>query len=179
MANFNDFLKILQNVEGGYQKHSQDSGNYNSLGQLVGTNWGISAKTYERWIKKPPSESDMRTMLKSTAVQIYKLWYWNVMRGDSINNQSIANIIIDHGVNAGIGLAAKEVQRVLNQKFGYALAMDGTIGNQTIQAINKVNQEQLHELYMMERIDHYKSLGGVFLDGWLTRLKSFVFKKKA
>ncbi|WP_130735513.1 glycoside hydrolase family 108 protein [Flavobacterium sp. J27] len=178
MASFNEFLKILQNVEGGYQNHYKDSGNYNSLNQLVGTNWGISAKTYERWIKRVPSEVDMRAMPKATAVQIYRLWYWNVMKGDAFVNQSVADIIIDHGVNAGIGTATKEVQRILNTKFGFSLSVDGTIGNHTINAINKVNQEQLHELYLMERINHYRSIGGVFFDGWLTRLKSFVFKKK-
>lgn len=178
MANFNDFLKILHNVEGGYQELENDSGNYNSLGDLVGTNWGISAKTYERWIKRPPSKTDMIRMPKSLAVEIYKQWYWNVMKGNAFSNQSIANIIIDHGVNAGTGTAARIAQSVLNDYFGFRLAEDGVIGNQTITAINSVNQERLHELYMQARIDYYKSLGSSFYRAWLTRLKSFVFKKK-
>ena len=178
MANFNDFLIILQNVEGGYQKLEKDSGNYNSLGHLVGTNWGISAKTYEEWIKRPPTEVDMRTMKKSTAVEIYKLWYWNVMKGNSFNNQSVANIIIDHGVNAGVKTAGKIAQQVLNDNFGYQLAEDGVIGNFTIAAINKVNQQSLHDLYKTARIEYYRSLGSSFYNAWLTRLKSFVFKKK-
>ncbi|MCO6162595.1 glycoside hydrolase family 108 protein [Flavobacterium sp. NRK F7] len=179
MANFNDFLKILHNVEGGYQELENDSGNYNSLGQLVGTNWGISAKTYERWIKRPPSKTDMMNMPKSVAVEIYKQWYWNVMKGSSFSNQSIANIIIDHGVNAGTGTAAMIAQSVLNDYFGFHLSEDGVIGNQTLTAVNSVSQERLHELYMQARIAYYKSLGSSFYRSWMTRLKSFVFKKKA
>jgi lysozyme family protein len=177
MANFYSFLPLLQQAEGGYQNNPKDSGNYNSKKQLVGTNWGISAKTYEEWIGKPPTILDMKNMPKNTAIQIYKLWYWQRLKADLIVNQSIANIFVDHGVNAGTCTASKMVQSILKNKFNKNIAIDCVIGNITLNAMNTVNQEQLHAFIKEERASFYKKLGSSFLAGWLNRLNFFFFKK--
>lgn len=176
MANFNSYLPLLEKVEGGFQKLSGDSGNYNSLGQLVGTNWGISAKVYEVWIKRPPTETDMRNMLKGTAIEIYKKWFWQPMLADFYPNQSVANIIVDHAVNAGVSSAGKLLQRVLNA-FGHNLEVDGKVGSETLSAIKSTNQEQLHKKIKQARTDFYRNIGGEFLQGWLNRLNSFFLPK--
>uniref|UniRef100_UPI001F2088F0 glycosyl hydrolase 108 family protein n=1 Tax=Tenacibaculum piscium TaxID=1458515 RepID=UPI001F2088F0 len=62
MANYQTFQKKIQRAEGGYQILKTDSGNYNSLKQLVGTNFGVSAKVYERNIGRPPSIADMKNI---------------------------------------------------------------------------------------------------------------------
>ncbi|ESU28396.1 hypothetical protein FLJC2902T_17540 [Flavobacterium limnosediminis JC2902] len=178
MASFSYFIPLLLEAEGGYQSMSNDSGNYNSLGQLVGTNFGIAAKTYEVWIKRPPSVTDMKNMLKNTALDIYKFWYWNKLKADSINSQSVANIIVDHAVNAGPQSAGIMIQRILNQKFHKNLAQDGIIGNITIQAINSVNSQVLFDEIKKARHSYYYSIGGAFLDGWISRLNKFSFSEK-
>jgi lysozyme family protein len=177
MASFQAYIPLLDKVEGGYQNLSNDRGNYNSLGQLVGTNFGISAQTYELWIKRPPSVGDMKNMLKSTALTIYKNWFWNALKADFYTNQSVANIIVDHGVNAGVVTSAKILQKVLNESFGFNLIIDGIIGNKTITALNSVNQSSLHQKILEARIDYYKKLGGSFLQSWLNRLKTFFFQE--
>jgi lysozyme family protein len=178
MASFQLYIPLLNAAEGGYQNLVGDSGNYNSLGQRVGTNHGISAKTYENWINRPPSVSDMKNMSKAEALQIYKLWYWNKLGADYIENQSIADVLVDHGVNAGTGTAGKMIQRILNQYFNYNLVVDGVVGTQTRNAINSVNDAQLHNLIKDERKQFYQNLGGEFLTSWLNRLKLFVFSEK-
>lgn len=177
MASFIKFIPIVHELEGGYQNHSSDTGNYNSLGQLVGTNWGISAKVYEQWIKYPPSVLDMKNMTKTIANEIYEAWYWKAMRASEYKNQSIANILVDHAVNAGPGNSVKLVQRILNNSFGKSLKIDGIIGSKTITEINSVNQSQLFEQIKKARINYYTSLGTVFLDGWINRVNSFFFLK--
>lgn len=179
MANFQTYLPLLHKVEGGYQKLSNDPGNYNSLNQLVGTNFGIAAPTYELWLKRPPTEQDMRFMKKDTAITIFKLWYWDKLKGDNIKNQSVAELIIDHGINAGVGRAAKLIQSVLNNSFNYKLSIDGVTGNQTLTALNAVNQEVFHKAFKQARINYYASLGSSFYNAWINRLKKFTFKKKA
>jgi len=73
MANFNLFLPELLKTEGGYQnKLSDRKGNTNSLGQMVGTKYGISAPVYEAYIKRPPTVADMKNLPLSTAVLIAK-----------------------------------------------------------------------------------------------------------
>lgn len=178
MANFYTYLPLLQQVEGGFQKLSNDSGNYNSLGQLVGTNYGIAAPTYEAWIGYPPTEADIRNMDKTEAIEIYKQQYWRPMKADSFINQSVANIIVDHAVNAGVRTAGKLLQRVLNYSFDKNVAIDGVIGSQTLTALNSVNQESLHEAILQARASFYQSIGGPFLQGWLNRLKSFFLPKR-
>lgn len=178
MAIFKIYTPLLLNVEGGYQNLSNDSGNYNSLGQLVGTNYGISAKVYELWIKRPPSIADMKAITKTLSLQIYKIWFWDKIKGDLINNQSVANIIADHAVNAGVNGSGKLTQRVLNDNFGFNLIVDGIIGNKTISAINSVDAEKLHSYLKKAREEFYINLGGDFLKGWLYRLKKFVFSEK-
>lgn len=181
MAKFDLFIPYLLQVEGGYQAISSDSGNYNSLGQLVGTNYGISAKVYESWLNRVVTVSDMQKLSKSTAIRIYKDLYWNKLKANNINSQSVANIIVDHGVNAGLNSSVKITQKILNTKFNFNLKIDGIIGNSTLTAINSVNAQKLFEEIKLERKNFYQSIGGVFLNGWLNRLNQFTFndtKKK-
>jgi lysozyme family protein len=176
MANFNVFMPLLATLEGGYQKMPTDQGNFNSLHQLVGTNHGISAPVYESWIGKIPSESDMRNLTKATAQAIYKKLYWDKLHATDMNTQEIANIIVDHGVNAGTSSAGKIVQRILKNDFNKNIAIDGAIGNQTITAINSVDKVKLQSAILIARENYYKSLANTypeFLQGWLNRLKPF------
>lgn len=178
MASFDAYIPLLIAAEGGYQNLVSDSGNYNSRGELVGTNHGISAPVYENWIARVPTEADMRAMSKTVALEIMKSWYWNKLSASFIENQSIANIIVDHGVNAGTGAIGTMVQKILNNSFGYNLIIDGSIGNKTIEAINSVNAQILHEAIKTARHNFYLKIGGEFLSVWLNRLSTFVFTEK-
>lgn len=178
MASFSLFIPILQKVEGGYQNLSNDSGNYNSLGQRVGTNYGISAKFYEDIIKRPPTVADMKAITKDYAKQLYKKYFWDDVQGDYLINQSVANIIADGAVNGGEEPIGKIVQRILNNTFNKNLLVDGDIGPVTAKAINSVDQKVLFDKIKQGRIDYYNAIGGSFLNSWLTRLKSFVYQEK-
>lgn len=173
MASFSQAYQLVALAEGGYQNYSEDSGNYNSLGQLVGTNWGINAKVYEKYIGRPPSVADMKTMSKATAIAIYKKNYWDRIKGDSINSQAVANILFDGHVNHG-AWGIKMLQEVLR------LAKDGVVGNITLNAINQADSSRLVAKYTERRKQAYHWLANnregqrKFLNGWLNRLKKFV-----
>lgn len=171
MANFNSYLPLLQQVEGGFQKLSKDRGNYNSRGELAGTNYGISARWYESVLGYPPTEADMRAITKSQAQNLFQVYFWNAQGGNRINNQAVANTIIDHEINAGNGVLI--AQRVLNRYFGFRLAEDDAIGPNTLNAINSVDPSGFVEKYNEARADHYRSLNSTFLGTWLNRLKKF------
>lgn len=178
MASFYDYVPFLKQVEGGYQNHPDDDGNYNSLGQLVGTNHGISAPIYEKWIKRVPTVSDMKNMLKGTALEIFLKWFWQPLKCDYFINQSVANIFFDHAINAGNTRAITLLQKVLVDKFNRPMPIDGIIGTLTIGNANSVNQEQLHQKIKEYRKAYYEELGGEFEEGWLNRLRFFFIKKK-
>jgi lysozyme family protein len=179
MANFNLFIPLLQKVEGGYQNLVADPGNYNSIGQRVGTNFGISARFYEDILKRPPTITDMRAITKEYAKKLYKKYFWDDVHGDLLKNQSVANIITDHGVNGGERSIGLIVQRILVNDFNKNLKIDGDIGIKTAAAINSVpNQNLLFDKIKKAREQYYISLGGVFLTGWLNRLTKFVYSEK-
>lgn len=176
MANFNLFLPELLKSEGGYQnKISDRKGNTNSLGQMVGTKYGISAPVYETYIKRPPTVSDMKNLPLSTAVLIAKKYYWDACNADEIENQSVANLIVDHYFNSGKRMFVKQV---LKDRFGAKIKVDSKISRDTIALINASNPEFLHFELKKSREKYYRSLGGVNLRGWLNRLSRFVFEKK-
>jgi len=178
MADFNLFIPILQKVEGGYQNLSGDKGNYNSLGQRVGTNYGISARFYEGIIGRPPTVADMKAITKTGARLLYKKYFWDDVHGDSLKSQSVANIVADHAVNAGEDPIGTMVQTILRNDFGKNVTIDGDIGPQTAAAMNSVNSLQLFNKIKIARQNHYYSIGGEFLNTWLTRLKSFTYTEK-
>lgn len=178
MANFKLFIPILQKVEGGYQNLVGDSGNYNSLGKRVGTNFGISARFYEDVIGRPPTITDMKAITKAKAEQLYKTYFWDDVHGDMLISQSVANIIADHAVNGGEGSIGKIVQRILVNDFKKSVTIDGDIGLKTAQVINSVDQEILFEKIKTGRAKYYYQIGGEFLNGWLDRLSNFIYTEK-
>lgn len=178
MANFQLFIPILQKIEGGYQNLVGDSGNYNSLGQRVGTNFGISARFYEDIIGRPPTVADMKAITKAYAQQLYKKYFWDDVQGDVLISQSVANIITDHAVNGGEDSIGKIVQRILVNDFKKSVTIDGDIGPKTAQVINSVNQQQLFDKIKLARKNWYLENGGQFLNSWLDRLTKFIYTEK-
>jgi lysozyme family protein len=100
----------------------------------------------------------------------YKSNFWNVIKGDLIKDQSIANLLYDIGVNSGVGEAAKSVQSVLK------LATDGVIGTQTLSKINIQNPATLlHELgdYRKAWLNKYQGSES-YLPNLLSRVDSYL-----
>lgn len=172
MADFRKALEKVARVEGGYQNHPNDAGNYNSRDELVGTNWGISAPVYEQWIDEPPTEADMRDMKKEEAEAIYKTLFWDRILGDDIADQDVAEIFFDGYVNHG-RTGIRIMQRVLG------VVPDGIVGPLTLGAINAASAVQLFNAYVGARLLFYHRLVasrprlGVFLKGWMNRLATF------
>lgn len=173
MADFNKFAATLLELEGGYQNNSSDAGNYNSMGVNVGTNLGISAPVYERYIGRPPTAFDMLEITPAIARDIARVNYWDKLKLNQVLSQELANNVMDFGFNAGTGTSAKTLQSVLNDN-GNSLVIDGAIGPQTIAAANNTPAAKVHNDFTDQREKYYRSLNKPeFLQGWLNRLKEF------
>ena len=175
MADFTQFFTHVFKVEGGYQKNKADKGNYNGKGQLVGTKYGISAKTLEFHLGRSVTANDMKNLTKSVATAIYKKLYWDICKGDKITNQNVANILIDHSVNFNPIKASKLLYSVVNA-FGNNLTTKTIISDELINALNKLDQQQVFEAIKNARINYYKAIGGKFLKGWLVRMTKFIYQ---
>lgn len=171
MASFDKAYDRVLNNEGGFQKWTNDDGNYNNKGQLVGTNLGISAQTYERYYKKTATEAAMRALTTEQVKPIYKKFFWDTIKGDAIADQYVAELFFDGNVNHGKGIHL--MQDVLNVK------RDGVVGKDTLAAINQAEPSILYNKYLVRRKEYYyqiikaKPKKREFLKGWLDRLKTF------
>ena len=109
--------------EGGFQNSPDDPGNWTGgavgQGQLVGTNFGISAAAYPTL--------DIANLTKDQATAIYQSDYWDAISGDKLP-VSMAIVTFDAAVNSGPGMGAKWLQSALG------ITADGVIGPETIAA---------------------------------------------
>lgn len=153
MADFEISYAKTAKVEGGYTKNPEDNGNWTGgrkgLGQLVGTNYGISAPDMSAYLKRIATEADMRNMPISVAKSIYKKNYWNVHSLDDINCQRMADEIYDTGVNCGIATSGKFFQRCLNLLTRNNLFVDGKVGPKTIALFNTLKDSDKYLVWKL------------------------------
>ena len=143
MASFQSWMqphkRRWRRIVAGYQSLYNDSGNWSSgkvgQGQLIGTNRSIAAPTLIAWRGRMISKSEMMALSIEEAQLIYKVKYWDKIKGDSISSQLIADLLADMKSSAG-GNAIKELQKVLNH-HGENLAIDGAFGSASLAALNR------------------------------------------
>jgi lysozyme family protein len=177
MADFKKYFPLLLKWEGG-SEFTITPGDHGGP-----TKYGV---TLNEWISSGYDKNgdgkidveDLKLITEDDASNIAKKQYWDVLKGDLINNQSFANLVIDFAYNCGSGTAARKVQIAL----GFDIkSIDGVIGNHTIDAINSFNQQDLFNKVKQLRIDYYNAIvqhnptQQKFLKGWLARTNSFQF----
>lgn len=114
MANFLIAYKKTGGWEGGWNHVANDRGGE--------TYKGIARKFWPKWggwkivdSKKPLKHGAMikDEALEKLVLDFYKKQFWDVVSGDDIEDQNIANTLYDFGVNAGHGRSIQNIQEVL------------------------------------------------------------------
>jgi lysozyme family protein len=150
---FNRCIKVILINEGGYVNHPHDPGGE--------TNFGITKKRYP--------DLDIKNLTRNHAIQIYHSDYWNKMNLLGIYDENLILHLFDMGVNAGIKIAIKMIQRIVEAQ------PDGIMGPETKGLINKYEGD-LMNLYKQERKKYYFAIARrnpelqIFLGGWLNRI---------
>ena len=175
-SNFDLLQSRIFGSEGGISNRPADFGGY--------TNKGITIATFENYAQSDlglrPTLENLRKITNEQATTIYKNHFWNSIKADEINSLSIAYSLFDFHVNAP-GHAVKILQLSVNE-LGGNLVVDNKMGAKTIQAINKVEPQQLFDIYKQNRIDYYHEYvhkypsQKVFLNGWLHRVNDLKFE---
>lgn len=167
MAEFNRYAKKLVEIEGGYVNHPEDKGGP--------TNLGVTLNTFRQYCGQGKTIKDLRNMSYGTWCEIMKDMYWDKCLADEIENQALAEIIVDWCVNSGtVGL--RKVQEIAGTK------PDGIAGPKTLDAINGANQKDLFDSIMAARNQFYVNIvkknptQRVFMNGWMNRLNQFKFE---
>lgn len=165
MANSDKYIPMLKRFEGGYV------GNFD--GQTC-TNQGVTLATFRRYFGQSKTCKDLAKITEGQWRFIFINGYWSKWQADSINNQSIANLLVDWVYTSGKwGIIYP--QRVLGVKD------DGKVGPKTLAAINNhPDQEELFNALWQRRKEHFESLAkgskAKFLKGWLNRLNQLRYE---
>jgi len=167
MAKFELYAPILKKLEGGFVNNPNDKGGP--------TAYGVTLTTFRAYYGGNMTVDDLKNMTDAQWTRIMKV-YWDTCKADKINNQSIANIVVDWNINSGVS-GRKETQRALN------LAADGIFGTKTLSALNSKPQKCVFCKIRDAREKFYLNLAEktpsqkVFLNGWMNRLKQFSYEE--
>lgn len=151
------------------------------------TKFGVTLSTYKMWcnsnlitIAEKPCDKDGNGKLNANDLRIttiddvkpiYRKIYWDLVKADRIQNQAIAEIIVDMAINCGTGYRNQHIKAI--QKFAGVKA-DGRIGEKTIAAINNSEPSKLYNYIFKYRKGFYQRLGQgsqrKFVRGWLNRI---------
>lgn len=119
------------------------------------------------------NEEDVKLLTKDDFHRVFKQNFWNACKADKIQDQSVANMLVDFAYNSGVKRAATYLQLTLG------ITADGIIGNKTLFAINKSNGKRLFERFKKTREDYLKSIAKGeqedFFNGWLRRLSYITY----
>ena len=175
-AIFNQAVAIVLRHEGGYQADPADRGNWTSgqigIGELKGTNHGISALSY-------PNE-DIRGLTEDRARDIYFRDFW--LAGPALlQDPGVAGKLLDIAVtmerNGRHGPAIRILQKAVCD-CGIQVNTDGDLGNLTIAAANQLDGPTLLAAMRNAAVEHYRAIVAEnpslakWLPGWEARAKA-------
>lgn len=115
---------------------------------------------------------------RSEALKILKQNYWNRYYGDLFDSQEVAEVFIDHIINAGPGKNGANI-KAFEAIIG--ATQDGILSKEDVARANSFYfAEQIVNPYVKYRVLYYKSRRNASLyPGWITRAKSFLINGKS
>lgn len=138
------------------------------------TQVGVTLSTFRLYFGRNASKQDLYEITYPQWSLIMRT-YWDRVKGDQIENQSIANIVADWCVNSGVN-GVKAMQRALG------LDVDGIIGKNSLAVLNSPNREVIFNRIKEAREAYYRKIvmqnpsQRVFLNGWLNRVNDFNYE---
>lgn len=164
-ANYKTVQPWVLAYEGGWVNHPEDPGG--------ATMEGVTQRTYDAdRRRRGMGIRSVRRMEAWERDAIYKVQYWDAVRGDDLPS-GIDAAVYDYAVNSGPGRAARELQAVLG------VAQDGVIGVMTLAAAGAANPFEVikalceRRFAFMKRARHpetKKLLWPTFSKGWTRRV---------
>jgi lysozyme family protein len=159
--NFDSAFEHVMQSEGGYVWDKDDAGGE--------TNLGVTAGAWAAYTGKPVVSGEMKALTKDTVKPFYKAMYWDKVKGDDLP-AGVDYAIFDFAVNAGVGRAAKFLQRSVGA------VDDGVIGSGTLGLVAKADPQKLLANFADQKQGFYNGLATnnpsqqKFLKGWLARV---------
>ena len=175
MANIDKLIPHILKWEGG-AKYTNDP-----LDRGGATKYGITLNTlisihYDANKDGKVDVNDVKALQLEDFKKILKRQYWDRWKADDINNQSIANLLVDWLWGSGVN-GIKIPQHLLG------VPADGIVGQKTINALNTSNQRYIYNKVWEARKQFYYDIvkkspsQQKWLQGWLNRLNDLKFSE--
>ncbi|MFI3283258.1 MAG: glycosyl hydrolase 108 family protein [Rikenellaceae bacterium] len=172
MASVDILAPFILSFEGGYVDHPCDRGGATNKGVTIST-W--RACGYDKTGDGVVDSCDLKLLSDTEVIQrVLKPHYWDRCQGDEIEDQSVANILVDWVWASGVW-GIKHTQRILG------VESDGVIGERSLRQINCRDAHDLFDKIKSRREQHFRSIverdpsQSIFLRGWLRRLGSIKY----
>jgi lysozyme family protein len=173
MADINKLIPFIMHWEGRFANDPADRGGPTNKGVTLKA-WKVYG--YDKDLDGDIDVNDLKMISDADVIRmVLKPHYWNLWQADRINNQSIANILVDWVWHSGIkGITIP--QEILKVK------PDGIVGEKTLEAVNRFpDQKMLFNMLKLRRIKWVKSIceenspQETFLKGWINRINALKF----
>ena len=168
MANHKELIPKILKWEGGFVWNKNDKGG--------ATNSGVTLTTFRSVYGRNKTVNDLKKMTPEQWEYIFKTKYWDKWNGDSIDNQAIADFVIDWYWHSGI-YGIKYPQQILG------VEADGIVGKKTLAAINNHPfPEELFKALWERRKKQFDNIiknnpkQKVFYKGWMNRIQDFKYE---
>ena len=172
MADVNKIVPFILKWEGGFVNDPDDLGG--------ATNKGVTIGTYEAYCRKKgypkPTIERLKNLTQEQWKDILKTMYWDKWKADEIENQSVANILVDW-------VWASGKHGIVRPQIILGVVADGIVGNKTLEAVNSYpDQKKLFDLIKADRIQFIKEIvekrpaNKRFEKGWLNRINSLKYE---
>lgn len=166
MAKIDILAPFILSWEGGFVNNPNDHGGATNKGVTIAT-W--QAQGYDKNGDGRIDVKDLKMISENDAVRIMRLNFWNRWNADEIEDQSIANMLVDWVWGSGkYGILLP--QRMLG------VTADGIVGMRTINALNRQKPQEFFARLRQKREQYLRGIcvsrpvNKSFLDGWLHRL---------
>lgn len=171
MANSSKLVPFILQWEGGFVNDPDDLGG--------ATNMGVTIGTYEAYCRKKgyprPTIERLKNLSKEEWAEIFKSLYWDRWKADTINSQSVANILVDWVWASGVH-GIKRPQKLLG------VTADGLVGAKTIAAINAADPKKLFDAIKADRtkfideICRARPKNEKYRKGWMNRINAIKYE---
>jgi len=155
----------------GFANDPQDKGGATMIGVTIGT-----FRTYCRYKGRgTASVQDLKNITYKEWRDVVHTLYWSKWKADLIEDQAVANMLVDWVWASGQGIGIKRVQKILG------VTADGIVGPKTLAAVNAANPAELVKKVYDARVAHFNAIvrnnpsQKKWLKGWLNRV-NYVYK---
>lgn len=140
--------------------------------------YGIRENTLKEYNEKYKTNYQIETLTKKDATNISAALV-KKYRVNEIKDNYFKLIIFDTIFNTGYSSGSVILQKSLNRYYRTNLKVDGIMGTQTINSLNRVkDSERFVQIFLNERLKYYKSLKEwkIYKKGWTKRVDDLKIK---